>query len=173
MQPSGQPGPVPGQPPMPGRPPGIRVSDQDRDAVAHRLQVAFAEGRLDADELGHRMGAALAARTSTDLDALIVDLPSGAPPPPARLSRTNSLAVAAFACGIGQLWFLILAGIPAIVLGHMARRQIRSTGEKGNGLALAGLILGYIGSAAFLIVVSAVIFAVLAVYQSQGVSPSP
>jgi hypothetical protein len=160
MQPSGQPGPVPGQPPA------IRVSDQDRDAVAHRLQEAFAAGRLDADELGQRIGAALAARTSTDLDALIVDLPAAAPPPPAGPSRTNSLAIAALACAIGQLWFLVLAGIPAIVLGHMARRQIRSTGEKGSGLALAGLILGYIGSAAFLIVVAAVIFAVLAVYRA-------
>lgn len=167
MQPSGQWGPVP------GRPPAFRVSDQDRDAVAHRLQEAFAEGRLDADELGQRMGAALAARTSTDLDALIVDLPAEALPPPAGPSGTNSLAVAAFACAVGQLWFLILAGIPAIVLGHMARRQIRNTGEKGNGLALAGLILGYIGSAAFLLVVGVVIFGVLAVYQSQGVSPSP
>ena len=55
----------------------------------------------------------------------------------------------------------------------MARRQIRRTGEKGNGLALAGLILGYIGSAAFLLVVGVVIIGVLAVYQSQGVSPSP
>ncbi len=161
MQPSGQWGPVPGPPPA------IRVSDQDRDAVAHRLQVAFAEGRLDADELGQRMGAALAARTSTDLDAVIADLPAAAAPsPPAGPSGTNSLAVAALACSIGQLWFLILAGIPAIVLGHMARRQIRRTGEKGNGLALAGLILGYIGSAAFLLVVGVLIVGVFAVYQS-------
>jgi uncharacterized protein DUF4190/uncharacterized protein DUF1707 len=167
LQPSGQPGPVTGQLPA------FRVSDQDRDAVAHRLQAAFAEGRLDGDELGQRIGAALAARTSADLDALIVDLPVDAVPPPSGSSRTNSLAVAALACGIGQLWFLILAGIPAIILGHMARRQIRSTGEKGNGLALAGLILGYIGTVAVLIVVGAVIVLVLAVYQSQGVSPSP
>lgn len=164
MQPSGQWGPVPGQPPA------FRVSDQDRDAVAHRLQAAFAEGRLDADELGQRMGAALAARTSTDLDAVIVDLPAGAPPPPAGPSGTNSLAIAALACAIGQLWFSILAGIPAIILGHMARRQIRSTGEKGNGLALAGLILGYIGTIAVLIVVGAVI---VVIHQALAPSLSP
>jgi hypothetical protein len=29
------------------------------------------------------------------------------------------------------------------VFGHMARYQIKSTGEQGAGLALAGLILGW------------------------------
>lgn len=32
----------------------------------------------------------------------------------------------------------------AIPLGHVARSQIRRTGEQGSGLALADLILGYI-----------------------------
>src|SRR6266542_6267788 len=51
--------------------------------------------------------------------------------------RTNGLAVASLACGIGQLFFWFLAAIPAVVLGHMARRQIRQTGEDGAGMALA------------------------------------
>jgi hypothetical protein len=38
-----------------------------------------------------------------------------------------------------------LATIPAVVCGHVARSQIRRTGEQGAGLALAGLILGWIG----------------------------
>jgi hypothetical protein len=48
-----------------------------------------------------------------------------------------------------------------IVFGHMARRQIRRTGEGGAGLATAGLVLGYIfgvltllGCAAWLALVS-------------------
>ena len=48
-------------------------------------------------------------------------------------------------CGIGQIFFWFLAGIPAIVFGHVARRQIRETGEAGDGMALAGLIMGYVG----------------------------
>ncbi|HEX9625283.1 MAG TPA: DUF4190 domain-containing protein, partial [Streptosporangiaceae bacterium] len=52
-------------------------------------------------------------------------------------------------------WFL--AAIPAVVLGHMARRQIRQTGEDGAGMALAGLVLGWIGIVAtVLLVVGAV-----------------
>jgi hypothetical protein len=35
----------------------------------------------------------------------------------------------------------------AIVTGHIARSQIRRTNEEGSGMALAGLILGYVGVA--------------------------
>ena len=65
--------------PEPERPPAIRASDQDRDAVVQRLQQAFAERRLDDDEFDERMRAALTARTSADLDRLTGDLPAAAP----------------------------------------------------------------------------------------------
>ena len=58
-------------------------------------------------------------------------------------ARTNGLAIASLGCGIAQFALGPLATIPAIVLGHMARSQIRRTGEQGAGLALAGLILGW------------------------------
>lgn len=78
MQPSPEPGPsLPGVPPAPPLPcgPAMRVSDRERDAVAHRLQGAFAERRLDDDEFDQRMRAALTARTSADLEQLTRDLP--------------------------------------------------------------------------------------------------
>jgi hypothetical protein len=59
--------------------PAIRASDQDRDAVAQRLQQAFAERRLDDDEFDERMRAALSARTGADLEKLTADLPAPAP----------------------------------------------------------------------------------------------
>ena len=65
--------------PDPGQPPAIRVGDRDRDAAAHRLQDAFAEGRLDDEEFDQRMRAALTARVSTELDVLTADLPAAAP----------------------------------------------------------------------------------------------
>lgn len=45
------------------------------------------------------------------------------------------------ACGVGAL-----LGIPAVILGHISRRQIREAGgsQTGDGLALTGLILGYL-----------------------------
>jgi Domain of unknown function (DUF1707) len=69
MQPVAEPGPETGQP-------VIRVSDSDRDAVAHRLQEAFAEGRLNDEEFDQRMRAALTARLSSDLAVLTEDLPA-------------------------------------------------------------------------------------------------
>jgi Domain of unknown function (DUF4190) len=62
-----------------------------------------------------------------------------------RTERTNGLAIAALVCGIVQFCGLFPAGIAAIVLGHLARGKIRQAGERGRGLATAGLILGYIG----------------------------
>ncbi len=73
--------------PDPGQPPAIRVGDRDRDAAAHRLQDAFAEGRLDDDEFDQRMRAALTAKVSTELDVLTADLPAAAPRP-AAIART-------------------------------------------------------------------------------------
>ena len=59
------------------------------------------------------------------------------------VAKTNALAIASLACGLAQFVIGPLAIIPAIVLGHVARHQIKRTGEQGAGLALAGLILGW------------------------------
>ena len=77
MEPSGQPAPAPSPAPA------IRASDQDRDAIAQRLQEAFAERRLDDEEFDQRMRAALTARTHQDLDRLVADLPAAAAAGPA------------------------------------------------------------------------------------------
>jgi hypothetical protein len=69
--------------------------------------------------------------------------PYWAPPPP-QPQRTNSLAIAALICGLVEFLFLP-AAICTVILGHIAKRQIRQTGEGGRGLATAGLILGYTG----------------------------
>jgi hypothetical protein len=57
-------------------------------------------------------------------------------------SRTNPLAIGALVSGIGQFGFPP-ACVATIILGHMARRQIRQTGDRGSRIATAGLILGY------------------------------
>jgi hypothetical protein len=62
-------------------------------------------------------------------------------------TRTSTLATIALVLGVIS-WFLVpfIAAIGAIILGHMARTEIRrSAGQvSGDGLALAGLILGYL-----------------------------
>jgi DUF1707 SHOCT-like domain len=69
----------------PARAPAQRASDADRDIAADVLCAAVGDGRLTLDELDERLGAALSARTMTELAALIADLPGRcAPPRPAR-----------------------------------------------------------------------------------------
>jgi Domain of unknown function (DUF1707)/Domain of unknown function (DUF4190) len=153
-------GPMYGGPPY-GRVPEraqLLASDADRDRAVDLLQQAFTEGRLTKEDYDTRAGQALAARSYADLDQVLADLPvpaypvPAAPQPPA-VPRMNGLAVASLACGAGQLFLGPLPTIPAIVLGHTARRQIRRTGETGSGVALAGLVLGWLGLAMILLVV--------------------
>jgi hypothetical protein len=80
--------------------------------------------------------------------------------PPALAPRTNGLAIAALACGIGG-FFVFPASFAAVVLGHIARREIRRTGEAGDGMATAGLVLGYIGTAIAVLLIVGVVVAVL------------
>ena len=127
----------------------VRAADADRDRVAGILGTAYSEGRLSRDEYDARLEAALTAHTYADLDQVVTDLPvpaAAAGAGPAMLTpvaRTNGWAIASLACGLGQFMVGPLATIPAIVFGHMARSQIRRTGEQGAGLALAGLVLGW------------------------------
>jgi len=122
----------------------MRAADADRDRAVSFLTTAYTEGRLGKDEYDARLETALSARTYADLDQVVTDLP-GARIPPARqvVATTNGLAVASLACGLAQFVFGPLTTIPAIVLGHVARHQIRRTGEQGAGMALAGLLLGW------------------------------
>jgi hypothetical protein len=53
----------------------MRVSDEDREGTALRLQSAFTEGRLTQLELEDRLELALTARTYGDLRGLVADLP--------------------------------------------------------------------------------------------------
>jgi hypothetical protein len=88
--------------------------------------------------------------------------PPYAPAPPA-----NKLAVAALVCGIAQ--FMIgITFLPAIICGHIARRQIRRTGDQGDDLARAGLILGYVGAG---LVISVVIAALVVTSNVQSGYP--
>ena len=121
----------------------MRAADADRDRVVECLNMAYSEGRLFKDEYDGRLENALSARTYADLDPLVTDLPATRATAVTPVAKTNELAIASLACGLAQFMFGPVAAIPAIVFGHMARHQIKRTGEHGAGLALAGLLLGW------------------------------
>jgi hypothetical protein len=128
---------------------GMRAASADRERAVDVLKAGFAEGRLTQDEYNERMGQAYAARTYAELTALTADLPAGAVPavwpvtmyqPPV---TTNSLARASLVLGVAEFFTMGLTAIPAIICGHMAKREMRQTGQRGDGLATSGLVLGY------------------------------
>ena len=67
-------------------------------------------------------------------------------PYPPVYKRDSSLAVASLVCGLAT-WFIlpVIGAIAAVITGHMAKREIRESGGTigGDGMAVAGLILGY------------------------------
>ena len=59
----------------------------------------------------------------------------------------SALAIVSLVCGIlGVMPFPFLASVVAIITGHLARAEIRRAPERyeGDGLAVAGLVLGYL-----------------------------
>jgi hypothetical protein len=63
------------------------------------------------------------------------------------VSQTSTLALVSLISGIVS-WFLVpfLGAIVAVITGHMAKKEIRENLGRltGDGLATAGLVLGYL-----------------------------
>ena len=97
--------------------------------------------------------------------------PAPYPAPPAYYPQgqmvNSGLAIASMVCGIaGYLtcWFVGILGIPAVICGHMAINQINNSPVPvaGRGMAIAGLILGYLGILITLGAVLSFVFAIVA-----------
>lgn len=54
--------------------PQIRLTHEDRDAVAEVLREAYSHGQLDEDEFGDRLDQAMRAKVSAELEPLTADL---------------------------------------------------------------------------------------------------
>jgi hypothetical protein len=148
---------------MPGPDGFMRCSTADRERATDVLKAAFAEGRLTREEFEQRTGQVYRSRTYAELAGLTADLPAGPlgawtlppggmgprlpyPGPPPR-RPVNSMAVAALVCAF-------IPGFPsaaAVITGAMARRQIRESGERGDGMATAAIVIGAISLLGFLL----------------------
>lgn len=77
---------------------------------------------------------------------------------------TDGLAIASLVCGIlaiisCYIWGLF--GLPAVICGHMSMKKINNSHVpiQGKGMAIAGLVTGYIGIALQILVIIAIVFA--------------
>ena len=76
--------------------------------------------------------------------------PPVAPPPPEPGSveqSPNGYAIASLALGV--LWLLGIGSVLAVAFGYIARQRIAESNgrERGNSMATAGIVLGFIGIA--------------------------
>ena len=57
-------------------------------------------------------------------------------------TKLNTLAVVSLASGL-----TLLGSVAAVITGHIALAQLKTSKENGRGFAIAGLVLGYAGIA--------------------------
>jgi len=137
----------------------LRASDTDREQTVDRLRTAAMEGRLDSEELEQRIQTAYGSAYCSELARLTADVtppatwsPAPAPARPtfvATTPSTNGFAIASLICAVA--WFMWFGSALGVVFGHVALRQIKAGGgvQRGRGLAIAGLVLGYLSLAFF------------------------
>jgi hypothetical protein len=75
--------------------------------------------------------------------------------------RTNGMAIASLVLAIVGLMFCGIPSIAAVVFGHIGIHQINQSGgtEQGRGMAIAGLVIGYLVIACFAIFLVAILMA--------------
>lgn len=76
---------------------------------------------------------------------------------PRARSRSNPMAVAGLVCGVVGFFVLsVVLGPLAIVFGSLGMRNAERGGARNHGIALAGVILGAVDVALFLIAMIAI-----------------
>ncbi|GAA5204288.1 DUF4190 domain-containing protein [Microbacterium jejuense] len=87
-------------------------------------------------------------------------------------AKTNTLAIVSLIASIASFVILPLVGsIVGVITGHMSLKQLKTSGEQGRGMALAGTIVGWVGLGLTILgVLLAVLFISLslAAYSTSG-----
>ena len=92
----------------------VRASDVERDSAAAALREHFVEGRLTLEELMSRLDTALTARTRSQLDNVLADLPAReerrpAVPEPDELVFPARYAAVAILIIVMAVWLVLAA----------------------------------------------------------------
>jgi hypothetical protein len=122
--------------------PALRASDGEREQTVEFLRAHAADGRLTLEEFAERVEVAYAARTRTELDALVGDLPgdaSGSPP----LDRHRPKRFTGVAFGSVERrgrWRLPRFAALAVIFGD-ADIDLRTAEFEGGLATIAALLL--------------------------------
>lgn len=118
-------------------PAGMLAANADRERAIDVLKAGFAESRLTKAEYEERTARVYAARTYGELGALVADLPAGPRGVPAHYPSP---------------------GYPST--GCPPQQMVRRTRQRGDGMARAGLILGWAGIALIAAIIAGMIVAI-------------
>ncbi|UOR02628.1 DUF4190 domain-containing protein [Leucobacter allii] len=85
---------------------------------------------------------------------------------------TNVLATLSLIASIVGFFSFAILSIAGIVMGHISLSQIKRRGENGRGMAIAGLIIGYIGVAFWIVLIAFWLFILGAVVTAGAATSS-
>lgn len=91
--------------------------------------------------------------------------------------KTNGLAIASMVLSIVGMVLLFcygaggLLGLVGAILGHVARRQVRDRAEGGDGMALAGVIVGWIATGLGVVIFGLVVALIWGLANAESTTP--
>jgi hypothetical protein len=91
-----------------------------------------------------------------------------------RPRNTNGFAIASMVLGILGILFDwafgigMIGAILALIFGYVARKQIREHGDSGGGMAIAGIVLGWIAVAFFVLFIVFLVIGITASHTTGG-----
>jgi len=80
--------------------------------------------------------------------------------PYAPAPKTDGLAIASLVTSIVAFNFCAPFAVIGAIMGHVARRRIKESGEDGEGLALAGIVVGWIGFGLGVVAIAVLAYAI-------------
>jgi Domain of unknown function (DUF4190) len=87
---------------------------------------------------------------------------------------TNGLAIGSLVTSIAAFFVCGPIGVVGAIMGHKARRQLRGRNEAGDGLALTGIVVGWIGFALSLVMILALVaFIAINFMGDPAAAPEP
>ncbi len=143
----------------------IATFPRDDEEAAHAAfrRRAPSSQSIDPPRQGTWIAPSSSSRGPESWDATTGERPSSAGAvlpaqvPAFQTGAVNGMAIASMVLGI--LWLYWLGSILALIFGYVALSQIKERNEGGRGMAIAGVVLGWVGTGVGLIVVIALIAA--------------
>jgi hypothetical protein len=89
--------------------------------------------------------------------------PGYAPYPYSTAPKTNALAIVSLVSAVAAFVVLPFIGsLVAVITGHIALRQLKTSGESGRGMALGGTITGWVSLGLGIVVIAFFVFIAIA-----------